>query len=149
MIDDIYNRRILELAGAIPRLGRLADPDATATAHSRMCGSTVTVDLKMDGDVVTDFAHEVRACALGQASSSIMAKNVVGARAEELRQLRAAMQRMLKEGGPPPNGRFGELEVLEPVRAYKARHASTLLTFDAVVNAIDQVEAKRAAAKPR
>jgi NifU-like protein involved in Fe-S cluster formation len=145
MIDDIYNRRILELAGAIPRLGRLADPDATATAHSRMCGSTVTVDLKMDGDLVTDFAHEVRACALGQASSSIMAKNVVGARADELRQVRIEMQRMLKEEGPAPDGRFAELEVLAPVRAYKARHASTLLTFDAVVNAIDQIEARRAA----
>ena len=143
MIDDIYNRRILELAAEIPRLGRLPDYDASATAHSRLCGSTVTVDLKMDGDIVTDFAHEVRACALGQASSSIMARNVVGARAADLREVRAAMQRMLKEGGAPPNGRFAELAVLEPVRAYKARHASTMLTFDAVVDAIEQIEAKR------
>jgi NifU-like protein involved in Fe-S cluster formation len=146
MIDDIYNRRILELAAGIPRLGRLEKPDATATAHSKLCGSTVTVDLKMDGDTVTDFAHEVRACALGQASSSIMAQNVVGARAAELRTVRAAMLRMLKEDGPAPNGRFAELEVLEPVRAYKARHASTMLTFDAVVDAIDQIEAKRGGA---
>jgi NifU-like protein involved in Fe-S cluster formation len=144
MIDDIYNRQILELAGEIPRLGRLKHPDASATAHSRLCGSTVTVDVKMDGDTVVDFAHEVRACALGQASSSVMARNVVGARADELRILRTAMQRMLKEDGPPPNGRFAELAALEPVRAYKARHASTLLTFDAVVDAIDQIEAKRA-----
>jgi NifU-like protein involved in Fe-S cluster formation len=144
MIDDIYNRRILELAGGIPRLGRLPQPDASATAHSRLCGSTVTVDIKMDGDVVTDFAHEVRACALGQASSSIMARNVVGAHAAELREVRSAMQRMLKDNGPPPDGRFAELALLEPVRDYKARHASTLLTFDAVVDAIDQIEAKRA-----
>ena len=143
MIDDIYNRRILELAAGIPRLGRLEKPDASATAHSKLCGSTVTVDLKMDGDTVTDFAHEVRACALGQASSSIMAQNVVGARASELREVRSAMQRMLKEDAPPPNGRFAELKVLEPVKAYKARHASTMLTFDAVVDAIDQIEAKR------
>jgi NifU-like protein involved in Fe-S cluster formation len=143
MIDDIYNRRILELAGRIPRLGRLNDPDATATAHSKLCGSTVTVDLKMDGDRVTDFAHEVRACALGQASSSVMAQNVVGARADELRAVRASMLRMLKEGGEPPNGRFADLAVLEPVRDYKARHASTMLTFDAVVDAIDQIEARR------
>ena len=143
MIDDIYNRRILELAGGIPRLGRLEKPDATATAHSRLCGSTVTVDLKMDGDVVTDFAHEVRACALGQASSAVMAAHVVGASAAELRQARAEMHRMLKDNGPPPTGRFTELEVLAPVRDYKARHASTLLTFDAVVGAIDQIEAKR------
>src|SRR6202022_2513541 len=93
MLDDIYNKRILEFAGTIPRIGRLSAPDASATAHSRLCGSTVTGDLKMDGDVVTDFAHEVKACALGQASSSIMARNVVGARAEELRSLRETVRR--------------------------------------------------------
>jgi NifU-like protein involved in Fe-S cluster formation len=146
MIDDIYNRRILELAGGIPRLGRLSQADATATAHSRLCGSTVTVDLRMDGDVVTDFAHEVKACALGQASSAIMAASVVGASAAELREVRGTMQRMLRENGDPPQGRFAELKVLLPVRDYKARHASTMLTFDAVVAAIDEIEAKRAAA---
>ncbi|WP_029074859.1 iron-sulfur cluster assembly scaffold protein [Kaistia adipata] len=143
MIDDIYNARILEFAGNIPRLGRLDHPDASATAHSKLCGSTVTVHLAMDGDVVTDFAHEVRACALGQASSSILARHVVGADAGELRELRAAMLRMLKENGPPPEGRFADLRFLEPVRHYKARHASTMLTFDAVVDAIGQIEAKR------
>ena len=145
MIDDIYNKRILEFAGNIPRIGRLSEPDATATAHSRLCGSTVTVDLKMDGDVVSDFSHDVRACALGQASSSIMARNIVGARADELRAVREAMRRMLKENGPPPEGRFADLKFLEPVRDYKARHASTMLTFDAVVDAIGQIEAKRPA----
>ena len=146
MLDDIYNKRILEFAGSIPRLGRLASPDASATAHSRLCGSTVTVDLKMDGDVVADFAHEVKACALGQASSSIMAHHVVGARAEELRQVRETMLRMLKENGPAPEGRFADLACLEPVRDYKARHASTMLTFDSVVDAIGQIEEKRAGA---
>jgi NifU-like protein involved in Fe-S cluster formation len=146
MLDDIYNKRILEFAGSIPRLGRLPDADATATAHSRLCGSTVTVDLKMEGDVVTAFAHEVKACALGQASSSIMAHHVVGARAEELRNVREAMLKMLKENGPPPEGRFEDLKFLEPVRDYKARHASTMLTFDAVVDAIGKIEANRAAA---
>jgi NifU-like protein involved in Fe-S cluster formation len=146
MIDDIYNKKILELAGNIPRLGRLAAPDATATAHSRLCGSTVTVDLTMDGEVVTDFAHDVKACALGQASSSIMARHVIGARADELRAAREAMRRMLKENGAPPEGRFEEARYLEPVRDYKARHASTMLTFDAVVDAIGQIEARRASA---
>jgi NifU-like protein involved in Fe-S cluster formation len=146
MIDDIYNARILEFAGNIPRLGRLDHADASATAHSKLCGSTVTVHLAMDGDVVTDFAHEVRACALGQASSSILARHVVGAHAGELRDLRAAMLGMLKENGPPPEGRFADLRFLEPVRDYKARHASTMLTFDAVVDAIGQIEAKREAA---
>jgi NifU-like protein involved in Fe-S cluster formation len=143
MLNDVYNRRILELAGNIPRLGRLPDADASATAHSKLCGSTVTIDLKMEGDTVTDFAHEVKACALGQASSSIMARNVVGARAQELRKLREAVRRMLKEDGAPPAGKWSDIAVLEPVRDYKARHASTLLTFDAVVDAIDKIESKR------
>jgi len=146
MIDDVYNAKILGFAGNIERLGRLPDPDASATAHSKLCGSTVTIDLMMDGDEVVDFAHEVKACALGQASSSIMARNVVGARAGELRTVRETMRRMLKENGAPPDGRFADLRYLEPVRDYKARHASTMLTFDAVIDAIDQIEKKRAGA---
>ena len=143
MLNDVYNARILELAGNIPRLGRLPAPDASATAHSKLCGSTVTIDLKMDGDRVIDFAHDVKACALGQASSSIMARNVIGARAEELRDLRENVRRMLKENGAPPAGKWADIAVLEPVRDYKARHASTMLTFDAVVSAIDKIEDER------
>ncbi|MCC0807338.1 iron-sulfur cluster assembly scaffold protein [Methylobacterium sp. W2] len=147
MLDDIYNRRILELAADIPRLGRLDAPDASATAHSKLCGSTVTVDLAVADGTVTDFAHEVKACALGQASSSLMARHVVGAKADDLRSLRETMRRMLKENGPAPQGEWADLAVLEPVRDFKARHASTLLTFDAVVNALDQVAAKAQAAE--
>jgi len=144
MLNDVYNQRILELAGNIPRLGRLEHPDASATAHSRLCGSTVTVDVKMEGDTVVDFGHVVKACALGQASSSIMARNIIGAHADELRALREAVRRMLKEQGPPPaEERWSDIAVLEPVRDFKARHASTMLTFDAVVSAIDEIEAKR------
>ena len=142
MLDDIYNAKILELAGNIPRIGRLPVPDASARAHSRLCGSTVTVDVKMAEGRISDFAHDVKACALGQASSSIMARNVVGSTPEELRDLREVMRRMLKEGGPPPGGRWADLKYLEPVRNYKARHASTMLTFDAVVDAVGQIEAK-------
>jgi NifU-like protein involved in Fe-S cluster formation len=143
MINEVYNKRIIELAGNIPRLGRLGEPDASATAHSRLCGSTVTVDLKMEGDRVTDFAHDVKACALGQASSSIMARNVIGSNANELRNLRETVRKMLKEDGAPPSGKWADIGVLEPVRDFKARHASTLLTFDAVVDAINQIEEKR------
>ena len=146
MIDDIYNSKILAFAGNIGRLGRLESPDATATAHSKLCGSTVTIDLQMKDGVVTDFAHVVKACALGQASSSIMAQHVVGATAGELRAVRETMLRMLKENGAPPEGRFADLKYLEPVRDYKARHNSTMLTFDAVVDAIGQIERKEAAA---
>jgi NifU-like protein involved in Fe-S cluster formation len=146
MINEVYNKRIIELAGNIPRLGRLPDAQASATAHSKLCGSTVTVDLKMEGDEVTDFAHEVKACVLGQASSSIMARHVIGAKADELRNLRETVRNMLKENGTPPDGKWADMAVLEPVRDYKARHASTLLTFDAVVDAVNQIEARRRAA---
>ena len=95
------------------------------------------------GKLVTDFAHDVKACALGQASSSIMARHIVGSTATELRALRETVRKMLKENGPPPpDGKWAEIALLEPVRDYKARHASTLLTFDAVVDAIGQIEAR-------
>ena len=143
MINEVYNAKILGFAGNIGRIGRLEAADATATAHSKLCGSTVTVYLKMDDGVVTDFAHEVKACALGQASSSIMAQHIVGSSAAEIRAVREAMLKMLKENGPAPEGRFADLRYLEPVRDYKARHASTMLTFDAVVDAIGQVERRQ------
>ena len=116
MLNDVYNSKILDLAGNIPRLGRLNTPDASATAHSKLCGSTVTVDVKMNGPVVTDFAHDVKACALGQASSSIMARYVVGSSPAELRELRQTVRKMLKENGAPPSGKWADIAVLEPVR---------------------------------
>jgi NifU-like protein involved in Fe-S cluster formation len=147
MLTDIYNGKILELAANIPRQGRLAVPDATARAHSKLCGSTVIVDVMMHDGKVIDFAHDVKACALGQASASIMARNVIGANAAELRQVRDEVRAMLKENGPPPQGKWAEIAVLEPVRDFKARHASTLLTFEATVDAVNQIEAARAAAE--
>jgi NifU-like protein involved in Fe-S cluster formation len=146
MINDIYNRKILGFAADIPRLQRLAQPDATAVAHSRLCGSKVTVDVRMKDGLVSDFGHEVKACALGQASSSIMARHVVGSSPDELRAVRDQMYRMLKEEGPAPAGKWADLEALLPVRDFKARHASTLLTFDAVVDAVNQIEARQAEA---
>ncbi len=146
MLSDVYNKRILELAANIPLLDRLPQPDATAKAHSRLCGSTVTVDLTMEGDVVTGFGHDVKACALGQASSSIMARHVVGSTADELRHVREQARAILKDNAEPPEGKWADLSVLVPVRDYKARHASTMLTFDAVVEAIGQIEQRRQAA---
>ena len=148
MIDEIYNQRVLQLAADIPRLGRLSAPDATAKAHSRLCGSTVVVDLCVKDGRVVDFAHDVKACALGQASSSLMARHVVGSTAEELFGLRETMTRMLKANGPPPDGKWAEFAVLEPVRDYKARHASTLLTFEAVADALNQIAARERAGEP-
>jgi NifU-like protein involved in Fe-S cluster formation len=142
-MDDVYNQRLLEFAGNIPRTGRLEAPDASAKAHSKLCGSTVTVDLNITDGVVSDFAHDVRACALGQASSSVMAHNIIGATPDELRLARDQMFAMLKENGAPPTGRFADMKYLEPVRDYRARHASTMLTFDAVLDCLDQIEKRQ------
>ncbi|MCF6322516.1 MAG: iron-sulfur cluster assembly scaffold protein [Rhizobiaceae bacterium] len=144
MLDDVYNSKILEFAGNIQRTGRLNSPHATAKKHSKLCGSTVLVDLHVgvrDGEIVVDdFAHEVKACALGQAAASIMANNIIGAKLSELKELQIVMNAMLKENGAPPSGKFEEFKYLEPVRDYKARHASTMLTFDAVVDCLEQIE---------
>ena len=137
-IDSVYNAKILDYAGNIERIGRLDNPDATAKAHSKLCGSTVVVDIQQENGVVTDYAQDVKACALGQASSAILAKNVIGASLEELSTARQQMLAMLKENGPPPTGKFEELKFLEPVRDYRARHAATMLAFDAVVSAMQQ-----------
>jgi NifU-like protein involved in Fe-S cluster formation len=142
--DDIYSQRILELAANIPRVHRLAHPQASATAHSKLCGSTITVDLAMQGEVVTDYGQRVKACLLGQSAASVVGREIVGSTAAELRAVGAAMRKMLKQGGPPPSGRWADLGVLEPVKDYKARQPSTLLVFDAVEDAIAQIEAKRA-----
>lgn len=117
-INDLYSRRILKLAADVQRTERLESPQATVTKTSPLCGSRVTVDVVMEGDVVSDFAHEVKACALGQTSCSVMAMNVVGSTETELRELAATMRKMLKEEGKPPSGKWQDLEVLEPVRDY-------------------------------
>ena len=143
--DAIYSQRILELAANMPRAQRLAHPQASATAHSKLCGSTITVDLAMQGDVVTNYGQHVRACLLGQSAASVMGREIVGSTVAELRAVGATMRKMLKQDGPPPQGRWNDLAVLEPVKDYKARQPSTLLVFDAVEDAIAQIEAERAA----
>lgn len=146
MIDSIYSDRLLEAAGSIPKARRLDNPDAAARKHSRVCGSEVTVEIKLDDGVVTDFAVTPKACALGQASSSLLAGTIIGASPQELRAVHAEMKAMLKEGGPAPTGeRFAELAALEPIRDYPARHASTMLVFDAVIDCLDQIDAKNTA----
>ena len=146
VMDDIYNTKILEFAASISAIGRLDAPDASAKAHSKLCGSTVTVDVSLDQGVVSAFAQDVKACALGQAAGSIIAKHIIGATPHEVRIARSQMSKMLKEQGETPNGRFEDLKYLQPVRDYKARHASTLLTLDALVDCLDQLEQKEAAA---
>lgn len=146
MIDDVYNSKLLEFAGNIKCLERLDNPDATARAHSKLCGSTITVDINVGDDGrITHFGQDVKACALGQSAASIVARHVIGTDRAEMAKVREEMRAMLKENGEPPPGRFEDLKYLQPVRDYKARHASTMLVFDAIVDALDQVAAKRAA----
>ena len=135
MIDDLYSARILKLAANMPRAGRLAAPDASSEKVSRLCGSRVLVDLTLADGVVADFAQDVQACALGQASAAVLGENVVGARVDEIERARDQLRAMLKGTGPAPEGRFVDLKVLEPVKDYPARHASTLLAFEAAAEA--------------
>lgn len=139
-LDDIYHAKLLELAAGIPRSARLQNPDASGSAHSKLCGSTVAVDIEMDGDRFTNFGQTVKACLLGQASASVVGREIVGATARELHEVAGQMRRMLKENGPPPTGRWADLGTLEPVKDYPARHASTLLVFDAIEAALAKLE---------
>lgn len=140
-LDDIYADKLLALAAGISRTRRLMRPDASASAHSRLCGSTVAVDLCFDGDHICDFGQEVKACLLGQASASVVAREIIATPIEEFRGVARQMRAMLKENGAPPQGRWADLALLEPVRDYRARHASTLLVFDAVEDAIARYHA--------
>jgi len=148
-LNEIYNQRILELSASLPAAARLSHADATATAHSKLCGSTVIVDIKLAGDRVTEFGQTVKACLLGQAACSVMERNIVGSSARELREIGTAMRRMLKENGPPPAGRWADLAVLQPVKDYRARHASTLLVFDAVEAALTLADARNGSGTTR
>jgi NifU-like protein involved in Fe-S cluster formation len=135
MIDDLYSAKVLALAANLPHAGRLAAPDASSEKISKLCGSRVLVDVVMAGDRVADFAQEVKACALGQAAASVLGAQVVGASLAELETARAQLRAMLKTGGPAPDGRFADLALLAPVKDYPARHASTMLAFEAVTEA--------------
>ncbi len=140
MISELYSGGILDAAAAIPPAHRLPQPDATARKVSRICGSEVTVDIKLEDGVVAAFGMEAKACALGQASASIVARNIIGAAPDEFYALREQMRAMLKENGAPPSGkRWTELALLEPIRDYPQRHASTLLVFEAVCDCLDQL----------
>jgi len=143
-LEDIYADKLLALAAAISRTERLPGPDATASAHSKLCGSTVAVDVCFEDGRVIDFGQEVKACLLGQTSASVVAREIVGTSIAEFRDVAAQMRNMLKAGGEPPGGRWADLALLEPVRDYRARHASTLLVFDALEEAIAKYEAARA-----
>jgi len=135
-LSALYNDRIIELAAAIPPARRLENPDAAASAHSKLCGSTIAVELALDGDTVADYAQTVKACMLGQASASVVATHIVGSSVAEIREVADVMRRMLKENGPPPDGKWSDLAVLQPVREVKGRHASTLLAFEAILRAL-------------
>lgn len=143
-MDDLYHPRILELAADMPHVGRLDAPDGSATKVSRVCGSVVSVELKLREGLVSDIAVHPKACALGQAATAILAMHAIGATPAEIRAARDGLRAMLKEGGAPPAGRFWELRHLEGVRDYPPRHTSTMLAFDAAVEALEMAQHARA-----
>ena len=136
MIDDLYSAKLLKLAAELPRSGRLADPHATSEKVSKLCGSRVVVDVKVADGRVVDLAQDVKACALGQAAASVLGANALGASLQDLETARDGLRGMLKQGGPPPQGRFADLALLEAVKDYPARHTSTMLAFDAAAEAV-------------
>lgn len=142
MIDDLYSGKILKLAANMPHAGRLAAPDASAEKISKLCGSKITVDVVVKDGKVADFAQDVKACALGQAAAAVLGEHVIGASLSEIEVARDALRAMLKTDGPPPQGRFSELSVLAPVKDYPARHTSTMLAFEAAVEAVRKAQAR-------
>lgn len=138
-LDDVYNLKILELASDIPHSDRLVRPAATASARSKLCGSSITVDVTTDDGRITDFGQDVKACLLGQAAASIVGRQIVGTPLAEFAQVGDVMRRMLKENGPAPSGRWADLALLQPVKDYPHRHASTLLIFEAVDKALASI----------
>ena len=138
MIDELYSARVLKLAANLPHLGRLPDPQGSAEKVSKLCGSRVVVDVALEGGLVSRFAQDVKACALGQASAAVLGARVLGASLAEIELARDQFRAMLKAGGPPPDGRFSDLSMLAPVKDYPARHASTLLAFEAATDAVRQ-----------
>ena len=137
-ISQIYSQQILHLCSDVPRQGRIKDAHGSATCHARLCGSTITVDVKLEEDCIADFAHEIEACALGRAAASYLARHAIGKNLKELKALQEIMHAMLESDGTPPKGEWSELKIFENVRHYPSRHASTLLTFDATVAAMEQ-----------
>ena len=135
MIDDLYSAKILKLAANLPRAGRLAAPGATAERVSKLCGSKAIVDVVVKDGVVVDYAQDVKACALGQAVAGIVGEHIVGATVEEVEAARDQLRSMLKSGGPAPTGRFADLALLEAVKDYPPRHASTLVAIEAAAEA--------------
>jgi len=139
-LSDLYSQKILDLAGNALQPPRLPHPDGSARKVSRVCGSVIEVDLAIENGVIVDYGHAITACALGQTSAAVVAREIVGTPVGEFRELREQMHAMLKAEGAPPSGKWRDLSYLEPVRGYPARHMSTLLVFDAVVAAIEKAE---------
>ena len=144
-IDDLYSGRILALAANMPHAGRLPPSvvEGSSERTAKLCGSRVTIDVALDDEGrVGRFAQDVQACALGQASAAILGSQIIGASLADVEQSRDALKAMLKSGGPPPQGRFADLAILQQVKDYPARHASTLLAFEAAAEAISRARVR-------
>lgn len=139
-LSDLYSQKILDLAGNALNPGRLTRPHVSARRVSRVCGSMIEVDVAVENEIIVAYGHDISACALGQTSAAVVSREIVGTPVSEFRQLQAQMLAMLRQDGPPPEGRWSDLRYLQPVRDFKARHLSTMLVFDAVVEALEKAE---------
>lgn len=149
MMDlDLYNKQILQFAASIPRVGRLAAPHASATAHSPLCGSRITIDLTLDGDVITDYAQELKACVIGKAVASVVARVVVGLTVDQVDEGAGILRAILRDKTLPPPGPWAELEPFLPVADFPSRHGSALLPFQALLRAIAEEGPGRAWQRP-
>lgn len=144
MLSSLYSDKLLQAAASMPESRKLAAPTATARRESRVCGSSLSLELEVDGERIADIAIDAKACALGQAAAALTARNIIGADIQEIYALRDDMQAMLKNDGPPPAGeRWKDLAVLQSIKEYPARHTSTLLIFNALCDALDAIGVRR------
>ena len=139
MLDELYTKDVLRQAAMISRTGQLDAPDASAKRVSPVCGSRISVDLRMKDGVITDYAQDIHACALGQSSASILAAGIIGKTPDDLANVAQQMRRMLLDDGSPPNEPWDNFAILESVRDHKARHGAVMLALEATLDAAAQI----------
>ncbi len=140
MLDELYNKKILQLASGLNKNIRISNADGSAIVKSHICGSRITIDIKMKNNIISAYGHKVRACTLGQVSAAIMMENAIGQSKSELLKLHSQMSSMLNGGDDLPNGCWKGLKILQPAKNFKIRHGSIMLPFNAIIAAIEMTE---------
>ena len=138
--QPLYTVEILRLAASIPHLGKLDDPHGRAEVRSPTCGSTASVEVRLDEHGrVAELAQQVEACAFGQASAALMGQHAIGREATEVEAALSAFTAWL-EGSRDDPGDWPGLEALSPARSRRARHGAMLLPFRGLLAAVRDAE---------